>query len=195
MTNVLGISGSPKPNGNTAFAVRRALDRLAQEGFTTRFISLAGKTIHLCTGCFQCEHTRECIYHDDMDDILAGMRWCDGLILGSPVYFGLVSGQLKTVMDRSVVLRPKYDEPLEMSGKIGGGIACGGFRNGGQETTLQDIHTFLLQQDMQVINDGMGFSHAGGAVVGESQDDSLGLRTVENLAANMAKALNRQKPP
>jgi len=79
-----------------------------------------------------------------------------------------------------------------MAGKVGGGIACGGFRNGGQETTLQNIQTFLLQQNMLVINDGSGFSHAGGTIVGEAKDDSLGLRTVENLARNMTSVLRRQ---
>ncbi len=190
--NILGISGSPNLTGNTALAVRHALECLQREGCTTRFVSLADKNIQPCIGCWQCESTRACRFDDDMEGILDSMRWCRGLIIGSPVYFGLVSGQLKVMMDRSVVLRPRYDEPMEMTGKVGGGIACGGFRNGGQETTLQNIHTFLLQQNMQVINDGLGFSHAGGAIAGSSKEDELGLRTVENLARNMAAALKRQ---
>jgi multimeric flavodoxin WrbA len=124
-----------------------------------------------------------------MEEIYEGLRWCDGLVLASPVYFGLVSGQLKTMMDRCVCFRPEYDKPLALSGKTGCGIACGGFRNGGQETTLQNMHTFLLQQDMRVINDGQGFSHAGAAVVGEARDDELGLRTVRNMAMNLLASL------
>jgi multimeric flavodoxin WrbA len=189
--NVLGISGSPNPNGSTAYAVRYALEFLQGEGFSTRFISLAGTTIQPCIGCWNCADTRQCIY-EDMAEIYEAMRWCQGLLIGSPVYFGLVSGQLKVMMDRCVVFRPSYDAPMEMAGKVGGGIACGGFRNGGQETTLQNIQTFLLQQNMQVINDGSGFSHAGGTIVGDAKEDSLGLRTVKNLARNMASVLRRQ---
>ena len=189
--NVLGISGSPNPNGNTSYAVRHALEFLQSEGFSTRFISLAGKVIQPCIGCWNCADTRQCIY-EDMAEIYEAMRWCQGLLIGSPVYFGLVSGQLKVMMDRCVVFRPSYDAPMEMAGKVGGGIACGGFRNGGQETTLQNIQTFLLQQNMLVINDGSGFSHAGGTIVGEAKDDRLGLRTVENLARNMTSVLRRQ---
>jgi multimeric flavodoxin WrbA len=186
---ILGLSGSPNKNGNTVFAVRRALETAQSEGAETRFLSLAGLQIHPCTGCFACQKDRKCIYQDDMTAILDELRACDGLILGSPVYFGMVSGLMKNMMDRTVPLRPIYGEPLELAGKIGGGIACGGFRNGGQETTLQNIHTFLLQQNMRVINDGAGFSHAGGTIAGEARDDTLGLQTVENLARNMIRML------
>ena len=186
---ILGISGSPRKNGNTAFAVRHALEILQGEGAETQFIELAGKDIHHCTGCWACQKDRRCVFDDDMTAILAAMRACDGLILGSPVYFGMVSGLMKNMMDRTVPFRPHYDQEMEMSGKVGAGIACAGFRNGGQETTLQNIHTYLLQQSMRVINDGSGFSHAGGTIAGEAQDDELGLRTVANLARNMARML------
>ena len=191
--NVLGISGSPNPNGNTAHTVHYALEFLQREGFSTRYISLADKNIQPCNGCWSCSTASKCVFDDDMIEILDAMRWSHGLIIGSPVYFGMVSGQLKVMMDRTVILRPNYDGPMEMAGKVGAGIACGAFRNGGQETTLQNIQTYLLQQNMQVINDGFGYSHAGGTIVGTAKDDSLGLRTVENLAHNMAFALNRQK--
>jgi multimeric flavodoxin WrbA len=124
-----------------------------------------------------------------MAELYAAMRWCDVLILGSPVYMGMVSGQLKVMMDRCVVFRPSYQKALEMSGKLGGGIACGGFRNGGQETTLQNIHTFLMQQNLKVVNDGYPFSHAGATIVGEAQVDSLGLETIDHLVANLLKGL------
>jgi multimeric flavodoxin WrbA len=186
---ILGISGSLQPGGNTAFAVRHALDIVKKEGAECEYISLAGKTIHPCTGCWACTGSRECVFKDDMPPILEALRNCDGLILGSPVYFGMVSGALKNMMDRTVPLRPSYEERMELSGKVGGGIACGGFRNGGQETVLQNIHTFLLQQNMRVVSDGRGFSHAGATVVGEAKDDALGLRTVENLARNLLRML------
>ena len=189
--NVLGISGSLHSNGNTAYAVRYALDILQREGFTTRFISLAGKDIRPCLGCFRCGETRQCHQEDDMPPILDALRWCHGLLLGSPVCFGLVSGPLKVMMDRCIPLRPSYSMPMDMAGKVGAGIACGGFRNGGQETTLQNIQTFLLQQNMLAISDGAGYSHAGGTLAGEAKEDRLGLQTVENLAHNMARMLRR----
>jgi multimeric flavodoxin WrbA len=184
--NVLGISGSPNVQGNTAYAVNYALNSLKNQGFQTKFISLANQTINPCQGCWQCIESRNCFQRDDFDGIVTAMRWCDGLIIGSPVYLGMVTGQLKTMMDRSVVLRPKYGEPIEMSGKIGCGIACGGFRNGGQELTLQNIHAFLLQHNMKAISDGPSFSHSGGTIVGVAAEDVLGLQIIDNMMVNMS---------
>ena len=182
---VLGIAGSPHAEGNTSTAVRHALDQLAGPDCQTRFISLAHLEINPCTACFHCAKGRGCIFDDGMTGIYEALRWCEVLILGSPVYFGMVSGQLKTMMDRCVLLRPGYELPLELNGKLGAGIACANFRNGGQETTLQNIHTFLLQQGLRVINDGAGFSHAGGTIVADAASDTLGLQTIDNLAANI----------
>lgn len=186
---VLGISGSPHVDGNTARAVRHALGVMESEGAEARYISLADKRIAFCRSCWRCQKDRKCQIDDDMTAIVEGLRWCDGLIIGSPVYFGMVSGQLKVMMDRCVVLRPSYEGPMDMAGKIGGGIACAGFRNGGQELAIQNIHTFLMQQNMLAISDGPGFSHSGGAIAGETKDGALGRKSVENLARNMAAML------
>lgn len=188
MANILGISGSPNMNGNTAYSVKYALSKIPNH-HNTKYITLSQKTINPCIGCFKCSENKKCVFNDDMNEIYETIRWCDALIIGSPVYMGMVSAQTKALMDRCVLFRPSYNQQLELSGKIGCGIACGGFRNGGQETTLQNIHTFLLQQNLMVINDGYPFSHAGGTIVGTAQDDKIGLETIQNLVNNIIKAL------
>ena len=193
LMNILGISGSPNSGGNTAEAVLYALNIAGDTGCSTKFFSLGERRIHTCDGCWNCASAGVCIHDDGMTELYEAMRWCDGLILGSPVYMGMVTGQMKTFMDRCVLLRPSYQLPVEMSGKAGGGIACGGFRNGGQETTLQNIHTFLLQQNMRVVNDGAPYSHAGGTITGTTKEDSLGLETVRNLALNIISAARLHK--
>jgi len=124
-----------------------------------------------------------------MVPIYEAMRRCDGMILASPVYMGLVNGQMKVMMDRTVVFRT--GGRFELSGRVGAGIACGGFRNGGQELTLQSMHTYFLQQDMYAIADGPRFSHSGAAIVGRAAEDRVGLQTVENLALRVAQAVKR----
>jgi len=186
--NVLGICGSPHPEGNTAYALRHALAVIEAQGLETAYISLAAREITPCDGCFTCR-TRECVHEDDMTLIYDAICRCDGLILASPVYMGLVSGQMKVMMDRTVVFRT--GGRFELSGKVGAGIACGGFRNGGQELTLQCMHTFFLQQDMYAIADGPRFSHSGAAIVGRAPADEVGLHTVENLALRVTQAVKR----
>ena len=182
---ILGICGSPHSDGNTDFALRYALDIISSKEVETEYISIVGKTIAPCDGCFQCRKG-ECVHKDDMFPIYDAMRKCDGMILASPVYLGMVTGQMKVMMDRTVALR--RGGVFDLSGKIGGGISCGGFRNGGQELTLQCMHTFFLQQDMLVIADGPRYSHSGAAIVGKAADDEVGLKTVENLSMRIVQA-------
>ena len=92
-------------------------------------------------------------------------------------------------MDRTVPFRA--GGRFALSGKVGAGIACGGFRNGGQELTLQAMHTYFLQQDMYAIADGPRYSHSGAAVVGRAETDQIGLQTVENIARRLARAVKQ----
>ncbi len=183
---VLGINGSPHRDGNSAFALRYALRLLASAGLETTCIDLAGQNIRPCSGCFSCR-SGVCVHDDDMAAILEALRGCNCLLLASPVYMGMMTGQMKMLMDRTVPLR--MGNRFELGGKIGAGIACGGFRNGGQELTLQCMHTFFLQQDMLAIADGPRFSHSGAAIVGKAAEDEIGLQTIRNLAAKIVKTL------
>ncbi len=187
---VLGIHGSPHREGNTAFALRHALAVLEQEGIRTQYIALADLQIAPCEGSFACR-SGTCVHDDDMGSVCDALRACDGLILASPVYMGMVTGQLKVMMDRTVLFRA--GSRFELSGKVGAGIACGGFRNGGQELTLQNMQTFFLQQDMYALADGPRYSHSGATIVGRAADDELGLQTVANLARRMAAAVRERR--
>jgi multimeric flavodoxin WrbA len=183
---VLGINGSPHREGNTAFALRHALATLEQAGIATHYVALAELDITLCDGCFACR-SGACVHDDDMTALYDALRACDGIILASPVYMGMVTGQMKVMMDRTVLFRA--GSRFELSGKVGAGIACGGFRNGGQELTLQNMQTYFLQQDMYALADGPRYSHSGATIVGRAADDELGLQTVANLARRMAAAV------
>lgn len=184
--HVLGIHGSPHLNGNTAYALRYALAELTRLGLDTEYLALAELDIHPCQGCFHCRDGA-CIHDDDMQTVYAAMLRADGIILASPVWMGMVTGLLKTMMDRTVLFRTGGH--FALSGKVGAGIACGGFRNGGQELTLQNMQTFFLQQDMFALADGPQFSHSGAAIVGAAAADRVGLTTVTNLARRMSQAL------
>jgi len=185
---ILGIHGSPHLEGNTATALRRALEVIVGEGIETEYIALAELEIAPCQGCFHCR-TGECAIRDDMDAICGSMLACDGLLLASPVYMGLPTAQMVAMMDRTVRFRTAGR--FEMSGRVGAGIACGGFRNGGQELTLQCMHTYFLQQDMYAIADGPRYSHSGAAISGRTTTDEIGLRTADNVARRLAQAVRQ----
>ena len=186
--DVLGVNGSPRADGNTGRALAYALGLLADQGLSTAGVALAGKAIQPCDGCWACRQG-PCVHDDDMTPIYEQLARCRFLLLASPVYMGLPTGQLKVMMDRSVALRARRGQEFALSGKYGAGIACGAFRNGGQELTLQCMHTFFLQQDMFVIADGPRFSHSGATIVGKTEDDELGKETIRNLVARIVRVL------
>ncbi|MFW9831521.1 MAG: flavodoxin family protein, partial [Candidatus Thorarchaeota archaeon] len=124
---VLGISGSPR-KAATDFALQEAL-RYAEEkeNVKTKYFSVMNKKLNFCIHCDYCIRKREgCTFKDDMVEVYGLMEWADAYILGSPVYQGNISGQLKTLLDRTRALVAQ--KPDVFDGKIGAGIAIGGDR-------------------------------------------------------------------
>ncbi len=180
---ILAINGSPHKQGNTAYALSYALQQFEARGCEIRLIQLSELDIKPCGGCFHCIG-HDCIHQDDMHVVEEALCWCDALVLGSPVYMGMVTGQMKTMMDRSVTLRVN---DWQMSARSVVGSPAAASAMGGQELTLQNMQTYFLQQDMVAVADGPQFSHSGAAIVGKAAEDQIGLVTVENLAAKIFK--------
>lgn len=187
MLKILGISGSPRREGNTSLLVKKALEVCRMKGAETEYISLTGKEILYCDNCNACvvENNFLCPKQDDVSGILEEMRSSDALIIGSPTYFSSVPGQLKALFDRTLPLRRNN---FQLSGKVGGAIAVGGSRNGGQEFVVRDIHNWMLLHEMIVVADRKT-AHFGGIAVsrglGDVLGDDVGLTTVENLATRV----------
>lgn len=194
MKKILGISGSLRKEGNTSILVKRALKVCEDNGAKTEFLSLADFRIENCNDCGFCvkEHNFLCPINDDVPKILEKMIEADAIIIGSPTYFASVSGKLKTLFDRTLPLRRNN---FQLSGKIGGAIAVGGSRNGGQEFTIRDIQNWMFLQEMIVVSD-RETAHFGGICVarkiGDVLKDELGLKTVENLALKVLETLEKK---
>jgi multimeric flavodoxin WrbA len=189
---ILGIAGSPRNNGNTEQLVREALKVCAGKGAETELISLAGKKIIFCDNCDACAGRKNpCPKDDDIKEILDAMAGADGIIIGSPTYFGGVSGQLKTLFDRTMPLRRKN---FQLSGKIGGALAVGGSRNGGQENVIRDIQNWMMIHEMIVVADRKT-AHFGGIAMGRNPGDALmdetGVATVKNLGERVYDVSSR----
>ena len=179
----------PRPDGNCAYAVRHASNRFSMGGANVSILNLHDREIHPCVGCWDCNRGDCRFAADDMAEILDAMRWCGALILASPVYMGLITGQMKVMMDRSVPLRVRGN--FEMSGKIGGGIACGGFRNGGQELVIEQILTAMLCHEVFAVG-GKPSAHQGATLWNAYSDDitkdEFGIESARKLGARVAEA-------
>lgn len=138
---VLGISGSPRKNGNTEILLKYALEPFRERGWDVSEFLLSEKTVNPCCGCDGCEGTGRCmIQDDDMSILYDEYESCDALIIGSPAYYRNVTAQLKSVFDRSYAVKSK--KPLK--GKAGGAISVGRGEGGGQSLVLSIIHNFYL---------------------------------------------------
>ncbi|MBW9222213.1 flavodoxin family protein [Methanothermococcus sp. SCGC AD-155-C09] len=185
---IIGISGSPR-SGNTSFLVKEALKSAENEGIETEFISLSDKELNPCIACDVCKIEGECVIMDDVNEILKKMEEAEGIIIGSPVYFGGVSAQTKIIFDRSRPCRRGF----KLKNKVGGAISVGASRNGGQETTIRQIHDFMLIHSMIVVGDSEPTAHYGGTGVGgkveDCKEDNIGIDTAKNLGKKVAEVV------
>ena len=111
---LLGICGSPR-KGNTEWMLRKFLEAAAKARAETEIILLKDKDIKACSGCLSCEAGGKerkgvCKIRDDMQEILSKLTEADGMALGTPVYFEMVSGLLKNFMDRTCPIWPKLEK-------------------------------------------------------------------------------------
>ena len=145
---IIGISTSPRKDGNTAFIVKKALETI--ESCKTEYISLAEDEIKPCNSCNACKEKPECVIKDGMEKIYKLLRETDGIIIGSPVYFGNMSAQCKALIDRTLVLRR---HKMALKNKVLGVLAVGRSRNGGQELTAISIHNAFLIHECIIVSD------------------------------------------
>ena len=182
---IIGISGSPHKTGNNSRLIDRSLATSKKRGFDVEKITLAGTDISPCTDCGECRKEKSCQIEDNMTEIYDKLESADGILISSPVYFGTLSGQLKCLLDRSVMLRRNG---FLLKDKVGAAMAVGGSRNGGQEYTIWSIHAWMHIHGMIVVGDN---SHFGGIAIKDVDSDEEGLKTVDDTANKLCDTLLR----
>lgn len=97
---IVGFSGSPRKNGNTAILLQRAMEGAEEEGAQTTVYYPSVLNLKGCQGCNVCKKFGYCIMLDDMQSIYSSINEADALVFASPVYMRGMTGQLKLVVDR-----------------------------------------------------------------------------------------------
>jgi len=192
---VLAVNGSPNKSGNTANMLNTALEEVRTAGAEGVFIQvsevLKSTKIPFCTACSNpCEG--KCYRGTSLEETFELMRRADGIIIGSPVYFCTVSAQLKGFWDKTRKLRTNK----WLLNTVGGALAVGGARFGGQETTLRAIHDMMLCQGMTVVGDGYyadDAGHQGGCCQRPSGEDREGLNRTRILARRVVEVAEATK--
>lgn len=188
---VLGIGGSPRQSGNTEYLVKYVLERVAEKGFRTEYISLSGKVIHPCRACYGCRETGRCTQKgDDFEPVYSRMREADALIVGSPVHYGSASPIIMSLLDRAAFSSRK--EGRIFSRKVGAPIAVA--RRAGHNFVLAQLLYWFLINDMIVPGSTywtVALAGAGGAR--DAANDREALATLDHLAENIAWLLEKTR--
>ncbi len=180
----IALNGSPNTDGNTATMLRAACREIELAGAEVVLLNasevLSGIKQPFCLACSNpCEG--RCYSGTRLEDTYNLLARADGIILGSPVYFCTVSGQMKAFWDKSRKLRKNK----LLLNTVGGALAVGGARFGGQETTIRTLHDIMLCHGMTVVGDGFhdaDCGHQGGCAQKPAAGDDEGLRRAAILA-------------
>ena len=183
---IVAISGSPKKNGNTVNLLERALGILESKGFETELISLSDKKIEPCNACMACKGKPECVIKDDFDSIFRKMLDADGIIIGTPVYFGSATPETMALLDRAGYVAKQNGNMF--SRKVGGPIIVA--RRAGHNFTLAQLLLWYMINDM-IVPGSTYWNVAFGLTPGEVENDAEALRTIDNFADNIAWLLEK----
>lgn len=196
---VLGICGSYRKGGTEA-AVKEALSGACEidEEVQTEYVSLRGKNIRPCIHCDRCIKGKTlCCVEDDFQDIQDKFLDADCYIIGSPVYNMGITPVLQSFMSR---IRPVYVVyPGIFSRKVGGALAVGGDRNGGQEMAVLNILNFYLAYEILCCGGEIGdysgaklWSGEDGSAEGAVRDER-GMRGARRLGRRVAQVTSLLK--
>jgi multimeric flavodoxin WrbA len=186
---VLLISGSPKPNGNTAQLLQECVKVIQEAGVEAEIVSFAGMKIEACIACQKCSKTGECGLDDGLNEIIRKIKQAEGLIVGTPVYFGTARGDVMCALQRIGYVSRNSGNFL--TGKVGGPIAVA--RRGGQTLTLQEMLMFFLINDM-IVPGSSYWNMVFGRTPGEALNDQEGVATIKHFAANVANLVKKLHP-
>ncbi len=186
---VFGIIGSPK-KGATDYIVQEAL-KYANEKYDaeTEYFSAMGKKMNFCIHCDYCIREKKgCIHKDDLQEVYARLIWADAIIIGTPVYQGMVSGQTKVIMDRCRAIAAQ--NPHFILNKPGAALAVGGDRIGGQEPSIQAILDFYVINEAIPVGGGSFGANLGCTFWSKDRGAEGAKEDLEGLKS-MHKTINR----
>ena len=175
---VLLINASPRPNGNTALALREMEKVFVEEGVEVETVRIGSEAIRGCIACNTCAKTGKCVFDDAVNETAPKFEAADGLVVATPVYYGSPNGTLETFLDRLF-----YSTSFDKTMKVGASVAI--CRRGGASATFDALNKYFTISGMPVAS-SQYWNSVHGRAPGDAEHDAEGLQTMRVLARNMA---------
>ncbi|WP_461246105.1 flavodoxin family protein [Treponema sp. R6D11] len=180
------LNGSPNKDGNTSFLLTELSKELDALGVSNNIYNIQDAIDDakwsFCTECTK-PCTKVCFVGTKLEALYEEILKSDGLVIGSPVYFGLPTGQIKAFFDKSRGYRGKY------VGKKLAAVTVGHSRFGGQEMAANAVYSMALVHGMDIINDGfldLDAGHFGVQAQAPAKDDEWALSRIKILAKRLS---------
>ena len=185
MSRILLLNGSPHANGCTATALKEMISVFEAEGIETELFEIGAKAIRVgnkdvrgCVSCGFCYKNGKCAVNDIVNEIAPKFEAADGLIVGSPVYYGSPNATLIALMDRLF-----YSTSFSKQMKVGAAVvSC---RRGGNTASFDVLNKYFTISGMPVASSTY-WNQVHGFTAEDVKKDLEGLQTMRNLARNMA---------
>ncbi|MCI9550634.1 MAG: flavodoxin family protein [Oscillospiraceae bacterium] len=174
---VLMLNGSPRAGGNTATALREMEQVFQAEGVETEIVQVGSQQVRGCVACGGCAKLGRCVYDDAVNQLAPKFEACDGLVVGSPVYYASANATLVALLTRLF-----YSTPFDKSMKVGASVVAA--RRGGLSATFDELNKFFTISGMPLAS-SQYWNSVHGRLPGEAAQDAEGLQTMRTLARNM----------
>lgn len=175
---VLMINGSPRVGGNTSIALGEMAKIFAEEQIETETIQIGGRDIRGCIACGRCGQLGKCVFDDMVNEIAPKFQECDGLVVGSPVYYASANATLTAFLTRLF-----YSTHFDKTMKVGTCVVAA--RRGGLSSAFDGLNKFFTISGMPVASSRY-WNSIHGREPGQATQDAEGLLTMRTLARNMS---------
>lgn len=175
---VILINGSPNARGCTYTALSEVAQTLEGEGIETEIIQVGHKDIRGCIGCRKCKTIGKCIFNDIVNEVAPKFKECNGIVIGSPVYFASANGTLISFIDRLF-----YSVTDDKTMKVGAAVVSA--RRAGNTATFDEINKYFTISQIPIVS-SQYWNMVHGNNANEVKQDLEGLQTMRTLGRNMA---------
>jgi len=181
---VVAFNGSPKPKGNTYHALKLVTDELEKQGIETEIIAVGNHKISGCMACNKCIKNRDeqcSMKTDPVNEWIQKMKAADGILLGSPVHYASIAGNMKSFLDRAFYVTGVNKSMLRH--KVGASVVA--VRRSGGLPAFDEMNNYLMYAEMMIPTSNY-WNVIHGMTPGEVLNDPEGVQIMQVLGRNMA---------